>query len=79
MDIKIAREVAARIWCDPEMAEIPMDPDKAEKIAQILASIKNPRRSLLNRWFDKTVVYGGQIWTCNKPVTWLDEEDPIEK
>ena len=37
MDIQIAREVAARIWCDPEMSHLEMDCDKAEEIAQILS------------------------------------------
>ena len=38
MDIKIAREVAARIWCDQEVSAIEMDVELAEEIAQLLAS-----------------------------------------
>ena len=38
MDIKIAREVAARIWCDQEMSSIVMDVELAEEIAQLLSS-----------------------------------------
>ena len=38
MDIKIAREVAARIWCDLEMSSVVMDVKLAEEIAQLLAS-----------------------------------------
>ena len=36
MNIRIAREVAARVWCDPEMSHLEMDCDAAEEIAQIL-------------------------------------------
>lgn len=38
MDINIAREVAARIWCDQEMSSTVMDVELAEEIAQLLAS-----------------------------------------
>ena len=38
MDKKIAIEVAARIWCDPEMSSIPMDVALAYEIAELLAS-----------------------------------------
>ena len=38
MDIKIAREIAARIWCDQEVSSTPMDAVLAEEIAQLLAS-----------------------------------------
>lgn len=38
MDITIAREVAARIWCDQEMSSIVMDVELAEDIAQLLVS-----------------------------------------
>ena len=43
MDIKIAREVAARVWCDPEMSNVVMDAEKAEAIAQILVGGPTPR------------------------------------
>ena len=43
MDIKIAREVAARIWCDQEMSSIVMDVELVEEIAQLLASRLTPR------------------------------------
>lgn len=36
--IEIAREIAARIWCDPIMLYIQMDPALAEEIAKLLAS-----------------------------------------
>jgi hypothetical protein len=38
MDITIAREVAARIWCDQEMSSVVMDVELAEEIAQLLVS-----------------------------------------
>lgn len=37
MDIKIAREIAARIWCDQEMRSVEMDSTLCERIAQLLA------------------------------------------
>ena len=39
MNIKTAREVAARIWCDPEMELIEMDCELAEEIAQLLCGL----------------------------------------
>lgn len=33
MTIGIAREIAARLWCDPEMSHIPMDAYLCESIA----------------------------------------------
>ena len=36
MNINIAREVAARIWCDPDYSHVTMNPEIAEKIAQML-------------------------------------------
>ena len=38
MNIQVAREVAARIWCDPKMEDRVMDADLAEEIAQLLSS-----------------------------------------
>lgn len=31
-----AREVAARIWCDPEYSHVEMNPDLAMEIAELL-------------------------------------------
>ena len=45
MDIKIAREVAARIWCDQEMSTVVMDVELAEDVAQLLASRLTPLAS----------------------------------
>ena len=36
MDIAIAREIAARIWCDPEYQYMIMDVELAERIAVML-------------------------------------------
>ncbi len=41
MNKATAFEIAARVWCDPEMADITMDVEKAERIADILAEIKD--------------------------------------
>jgi hypothetical protein len=42
MKIEIAREVAARIWCDPKMSNTVMDADLAEEIAQLLSARLTP-------------------------------------
>jgi hypothetical protein len=42
MDIKIAREIAARIWCDQEMRSVEMDSTLCERIAQLLAGSASP-------------------------------------
>jgi hypothetical protein len=39
MDIRIAREVSARIWCDSEMSHVEMDCELAETIAQLLSRL----------------------------------------
>ena len=44
MDIKTAREVAARIWCDPDFQHIEMDVDLAEEIAQKLLDCAHNNR-----------------------------------
>ena len=36
MTLGEAREVAARIWCDPEMRDQPMDAELAEYIARLI-------------------------------------------
>jgi hypothetical protein len=41
MDMKTAREVAARVWCDPEMWLFPMDPDLAEALALLIMLVAN--------------------------------------
>lgn len=33
------RGIAARIWCDPDMANVVMDVDKAEEIAKIIDEV----------------------------------------
>lgn len=43
MDIKTAREVAARIWRDPEMGSVEMDVNLAEAIAWLLVGLKKVR------------------------------------
>jgi len=43
MDIKIAREVTARIWHDRDMSSIVMDEGIAEQIAQLLATSREIR------------------------------------
>lgn len=40
MPLSLAKEVAARIWCDPAMSKIEMDCDLAIKIAEILTTVK---------------------------------------
>ena len=42
MYIEIAREITARIWCDPKMSGTEMDVVLAEEIAQLLASRLTP-------------------------------------
>lgn len=39
MDRVKATEIAARVWCDQGMAHIAMDPERATRIADILAEI----------------------------------------
>ena len=41
--MKTAREIAARIWCDPEMSGIAMDTVAAEHIATIIQSVLDRR------------------------------------
>lgn len=36
MEMNVAREVAARVWCDPEMSSVPMDAGLAEIIALLV-------------------------------------------
>lgn len=36
MDITTARQIAARIWCDPEFSRYSMNPELAENIACLL-------------------------------------------
>ena len=36
MDLKTAREISARIWCDPEMSALPMNVELCEAIAHII-------------------------------------------
>jgi len=36
MDTNVAREVAARVWCDPEMSNVVMDAGLAEIIALLV-------------------------------------------
>ena|SRR5690348_8302421 len=38
--MRTAREIAARVWCDPEMSKVAMDVDAAEQIAIIIQSIR---------------------------------------
>lgn len=45
MNIETCREIAARIWCDPEYQHIVMDVEACEKIAQILFEIANKESS----------------------------------
>lgn len=41
MDISVARQIAAQIWCDPINAQKTMDTDLAESIAQALVKASN--------------------------------------
>ena len=36
MQLKQAREIAARVWCEPQMGHVEMDVDAAEHIAKII-------------------------------------------
>ena len=36
MDLITAREISARIWCDPEMSALPMNVELCEAIAHII-------------------------------------------
>lgn len=46
MTSETARHIAARVWCDPEMQNCVMDPDKCEEIAAIIDQVLNDRVSL---------------------------------
>lgn len=41
-----ATHIAARIWCDPEMKDVAMDPEAAEAIAAILDEVLIRNRNL---------------------------------
>ncbi len=41
MTIETAREVAARIWCDPAFSHVVMDGRLCEQIAQKLVEVAN--------------------------------------
>jgi hypothetical protein len=66
MDINVAREVAARIWCDQEMSHIVMDTVLAEEIAQLLVS------RLTQRAADVCPVCDGKGWLGKN--IWNSEE-----
>ena len=38
----VAREIAARVWCDQEMESVTMDPDACDAIAQIIDRVRPP-------------------------------------
>ena len=38
--MKTSREIAARVWCDPEMSSVVMDVEAAEHIAVIIESVR---------------------------------------
>lgn len=44
MQIELARQIAARIWCDAEMKKFPMDTELAETIAQLISTIDMPSK-----------------------------------
>lgn len=82
MDIKIAREVAARIWQDQEMSHVTMNTNVAEEIAQILYDkVDDPKTEMLNEilgWVKKKT-NPDQNRACSRCVicnaTWWDNKD----
>ncbi len=70
----IAREIAARIWCDHEMEHAEMDPDLAEKIAQLLA------RNVLGKPDNPTdlpsIVVPNEVF-CDECHSLMNPDDPV--
>ena len=50
MVINTAREIAARIWCDQDYSNIIMNPELAEKIAEMLMEEANRQEVELTRY-----------------------------
>ena len=91
MTSETARHIAARVWCDPEMKNCVMDPDKCEEIAKIIDQVLEEQVELISyevlsqfgrdprRQYAVTLRLGGRFFTVVLPMTARDLHDTIEE
>ena len=86
-----ARHIAARVWCDPEMKNCVMDPDKCEAIAKIIDQVLEDQVELVSyevlskfgrddsRQYAVTLKLGSRFFTVVVPMYPRDLQDTIEE